>query len=151
MAKSYAPRMHSAEHILNRTMVTLFDCDRSFSAHINKKKSKCDYHFDRDLTEDEVQELERRINAVIDSGVDVTERMMPRDDAAREFNLKRLPDEAGETLRIVDIGEYDACPCIGVHVDNTSEIGAFRMVSHSFEDGVLRLRYKLAAPAEASA
>lgn len=148
MAKSYAPRMHSAEHILNRTMVSMFGCERSFSAHINKKKSKCDYHFDRPLTEAEATELESTVNGAISSHLDVTYRMLPKADAEKEFNLTRLPEGTGEELRIVDIGDYDACPCIGEHVDNTSEIGAFRLVSHSFEDGVLRLRFKLEAPAE---
>lgn len=146
MSKDYAPRMHSAEHVLNRTMVNMFGCERSFSAHINKKKSKCDYHFDRDLTEAEVQELQKRINTAISSSLSVQMEMMPRAQAQQEFNLTRLPESAGEELRIVHIGDYDACPCIGEHVDNTSEIGAFTLSSHSYEDGVLRLRYKLASP-----
>ncbi|SKA71359.1 hypothetical protein [Desulfobaculum bizertense] len=146
MSKDYAPRMHSAEHVLNRTMVNMFGCERSFSAHINKKKSKCDYHFDRDLTEAEVQELQERINTAISSRLSVHMEMMPRAQAQEEFNLARLPESAGEELRIVHIGDYDACPCIGEHVDNTAEIGAFTLSSHSYEDGVLRLRYKLASP-----
>lgn len=40
--RNYA-RMHTAEHILNRTMQNMFGCGRCFSAHINPKKSKCDY------------------------------------------------------------------------------------------------------------
>ena len=65
MAKEYDPRMHSAEHILNQTMVRMFNRGRAFSAHVEKKKSKCDYHFDRDLTPGEREELERRVNDVI--------------------------------------------------------------------------------------
>jgi len=39
--KSYSdPRMHTAEHLLNAAMVDLIGTDRSFSAHIEKKKSK---------------------------------------------------------------------------------------------------------------
>ena len=57
MKKQYDPRMHSAEHILNQTMVRLLHTDRSFSAHIEKKKSKCDYRFDRKLTDEEIGEF----------------------------------------------------------------------------------------------
>ena len=39
---SIAP-MHSVEHILNQTMVRMFGCERSRNAHIERKKSKCDY------------------------------------------------------------------------------------------------------------
>lgn len=42
--KEYADtRMHTAEHLLNQTMVRLFNKGRAFSSHIEKKKSKCDY------------------------------------------------------------------------------------------------------------
>jgi Ser-tRNA(Ala) deacylase AlaX len=142
MTKSYAPRMHSAEHILNQAMVRKFDCGRCFSAHVNKKKSKCDYHFDRDLTDDEAKEVEAEVNQMISANLDVTEEIVSLEEAARNFNLTRLPKGA-EIVRIVRIGDYDFCPCVGSHVDNTAEIGEFRIISHDFNDGVLRIRYKL--------
>lgn len=143
MGKEYDPRMHSAEHILNQTMVRMFHRGRSFSTHIEKKKSKCDYHFDRGLTETEVAEIERTVNEVIASGADVREDFITRSQAETQFNLERLPEEVGNRIRIIRIGEYDACPCIGQHVTSTSEIGAFHIVSTSYDDGVLRVRFKL--------
>ncbi len=137
--------MHSAEHILNQVMVRKFDCGRCFSAHVNKKKSKCDYHFDRALSEKEVTEVEAAVNKAISANLKVTEEMVSLEDANRKYNLVRLPDGV-ETVRIVHIGDYDSCPCIGEHVDNTSEIGRYRIVSHDFENGVLRIRYKLDDP-----
>lgn len=145
MTKSYAPRMHSAEHILNQAMVRKFDCGRCFSAHVNPKKSKCDYRFDRDLTDDEAKEVEAAVNSAISARLEVTEEMVSLEEAARNFNLTRLPDGV-ESVRIVRIGDYDSCPCIGEHVDNTAEIGEFRMISHDFSEGVLRIRYKLGNP-----
>jgi misacylated tRNA(Ala) deacylase len=143
MAKEYDPRMHSAEHILNQTMVRMFNRGRSFSAHVEKKKSKCDYHFDRDLTPAEIAELERRVNEVIAAGLPVREEFMPREEASQQFNLSRLPEEAGETLRIIRIGDYDACPCSGAHVANSDDIGGFRIISTGYENGVLRIRFRL--------
>lgn len=145
MAKQYQPRMHSAEHILNQVMVRKFDCDRCFSAHINKKKSKCDYNFERGLTDAEASEIEQGVNEAIESHLIVTEQMISLKDADDRFNLTRLPEGVTE-VRVVNIGDFDACPCIGEHVENTNEIGAFKMVSHSFDDGVLRIRYKLGEP-----
>ena len=135
--------MHTAEHILNQTMVRMFNRGRSFSSHLESKKSKCDYHFDRNLTPEEVKEIESRVNAVIETGVEVWEEMMAREAAAKEYDLSRLPDQAGDTLRIIRIGDYDACPCIGDHVKKTKEIGGFRIISTSYENGVLRVRFKL--------
>ncbi|WP_320170330.1 hypothetical protein [Maridesulfovibrio sp.] len=142
MAKDYQPRMHSAEHILNQAMVRKFNCGRCFSAHINKKKSKCDYLFDRAITDDEVKDIERSVNEVISSGVAVTEQTVSLEEAERLFNLSRLP-EGVTSVRVIRIGDFDACPCIGEHVENSSEIGEFKIVSSSFEDNVLRIRYKL--------
>ncbi|MDH3252971.1 MAG: hypothetical protein OEM41_09285 [Ignavibacteria bacterium] len=141
--KDYDPRMHSAEHILNQTMDRMFHRGRSFSAHVEKKKSKCDYHFDRMLTDEEVKEVERRVNEVIRGNLPVREEFMLRSEAADRFVLDRLPDDAGEKIRIITVGDYDACPCIGRHVSSTGDIGAFSIISTDFHDGVLRIRFKV--------
>jgi len=138
------PKMHTAEHLLNQNMVRMLGCGRAFSSHIEKKKSKCDYRFQRDLTPEEKAELEKRVNEAIRSALPVSERFMPRAEAAKAFDLSRLPETAGaEDLRIVAIGDYDACPCIGPHAASTAELGTFRIISTGFENGVLRIRFKL--------
>lgn len=73
----------------------------------------------------------------------VTEEFLKRDEAINNFKLSQLPDDAGDTIRIIKIGDYDACPCSGVHVQSTKEIDKFQIISTSFEDGVLRVRFKL--------
>jgi misacylated tRNA(Ala) deacylase len=143
MAKEYDPRMHSAEHILNQTMVRMFARGRSFSAHIEKKKSKVDYHFERPLSPAESSEIASRVNEVIARDLPVRVEMLPRAVAEMEFDLARLPDAAGDTIRIVRIGDYDACPCRGEHVTSTREIGRFVLSSTDFENGVLRIRFRL--------
>ena len=137
--------MHTAEHIVNQTMIRMFRCRRCFSSHLEKKKSKLDYFFERPLLEAEVKELEKRINDVIEADLPVAEGFHTRAEAERDYNLERLPEGTGDTIRIIAIGDYDACPCIGPHVKSTGEIGRFRVISTSFEEGVLRIRYKLAA------
>lgn len=143
MPKDYDPRMHSAEHILNQTMVRMFNCGRSFSNHIEKKKSKCDYHFNRNLTENEILAIEKKVNEIIKADFKIWEEFIPRVGAERLFNLERLPEGVGDTIRIIKIGDYDACPCIGVHVKSSSEIGSFNIISSDYKEGVLRLRFRL--------
>lgn len=138
------PRMHSAEHILNQTMVRMYDCGRCFSAHIESKKSKCDYHFDHPLTDEEITDIQARVNEVIDSDLPVTESLVPIETAQRLYNTQRLPDAVTGNVRIVHIGDYDTCPCIGEHVSFTGEIGKFRITTTSFADSQLRIRFKLA-------
>ena len=135
--------MHTAEHILNATMVRLFGCPRSRNAHIERKKSKCDYQLESCPTETQVAEIETSVNEVISRNLDVTIDFMTREQAAEIVDLSKLPEDVSETLRIVRVGDYDACACIGAHVRNTSEIGVFKILSHDFEDGRWRVRWKV--------
>lgn len=141
---SIAP-MHSAEHILNQTMVRMFGCPRSKNAHIERKKSKCDYILTEEPTAETMAEVERRVNEVIDQNLPVVIEFMTKEAAADIVDLSKLPEEASETLRIVRIGDYDACACIGAHVNNTSEIGRFKLLNYDYTDNRLRLRFKLEA------
>ncbi len=144
--KDYDPRMHSAEHLLNGTISRMLGCPRAFSTHIEKKKSKCDYRFTRDMTPGERQRAEETVNAQIAAGLDVRDELLTPEEAAARYNLSRLPE--GETrVRIVHIGDYDACPCIGTHVENTRELDPVRIISSDWNEGVLRVRFKF-APAE---
>ena len=141
------PIMHTAEHLLNQTMIRMFGCERCFSAHINRKKSKCDYHFSRELRNEEIREIETRMNAVIKENLPVTCQMISWEEACTQFNTTRVPETMrGKDLRIVAIGTYDACPCIGEHATSTNELGAFCIASASFENEVLRIRFKLNRP-----
>lgn len=135
--------MHTAEHILNATMVKMFGCPRSRNAHIEKKKSKCDYILDAEPTEAQIAEIEAKVNEVIGQNLDVTIEFMPLAQAGAYVDLSKLPENVSETLRIVKVGDYDACACIGAHVENTSGIGTFKILSHDFADGRWRVRWKV--------
>jgi Ser-tRNA(Ala) deacylase AlaX len=125
-------------------MVRKFGCNRCFSAHINKKKSKCDYHFDRALTQGDINDIQERVNQQIEKDHPVIIEMKSKAVAQKQFNLERVPDkEELSQLRIVSIGDYDACPCRGLHVNSTKEIGGFKITTTGFEQGVLRIRFKL--------
>ncbi|MBR5299563.1 MAG: hypothetical protein IKU36_04835 [Bacteroidales bacterium] len=134
---------HSCEHILNGTMIKMFGCPRSKNAHVEKKKSKCDYLLDAEPTAEQVAAIEAKVNEEIAKNHDVTVEFMSREEAGKLVDLSKLPADASQTLRIVRIGDYDVCACIGAHVSNTSEIGTFKIISHSFADGVWRLRWKV--------
>ena len=143
MDKKYDPRMHSAEHILNQTMDRMLQCGRCFNAHIERKKSKCDYHLERALTADEIEEIQTRVNRIIQSDLPVNEKFVSKTEALNKFNADKLPADVGDRIRVVSIGDYDHCLCIGPHVNSTADIGEFKITSTAFEDGVLRIRYKL--------
>ena len=144
--KQEYPPMHTAEHILNQTMVRMFGCPRSRNAHIERKKSKCDYLLDVCPSDEQVQEIERRVNEVISQHLPVSYEFVKRGEVPPEVDLWKLPDDASETLRLVRIGDYDLCACVGTHVQNTSEIGRFKIISHDWneETHTWRMRFIIA-------
>jgi Ser-tRNA(Ala) deacylase AlaX len=144
--KDYCEPMHTCEHILNQTMVRMFGCGRSTNAHIEKKKSKCDYLLAYAPTDVQILELTKRVNEIIEQHLPVTIDFLGREEAAKLVDLSKLPAEATETLRIVRVGNYDNCACIGQHVENTSELGKFQIISHDFENGRWRVRFKMMTP-----
>lgn len=141
--KSEDPKMHTTEHILNQTMVRMFGCERSKNSHIERKKSKCDYRLNSAPTEEQITEIENRVNDVIRRNLNISVDFVDRNNAPANVDLSKLPEDVSQTLRLVSVGDYDICACIGEHVENTSEIGTFKIISHDYADGRLRLRFKL--------
>lgn len=141
--KAEYPPMHTVEHILNQTMIRMFGCERSRNAHIERKKSKCDYTLLQEPTAEQIAEIENRVNEVIKQNLPITIEFVSRENVPAEVDLSKLPADASATLRIVRVGDYDTCACIGTHVSNTCEIGTFKIISHTWENGTMRLRFKL--------
>lgn len=135
--------MHTTEHILNQTMVRMFGCERSKNAHIERRKSKCDYILDTEPTEEQVREIEAKVNEVIRQDLDVTEEYVLYKEAEQIVDMSKLPDSVGEKLRLVRVGDYDVCACIGTHVNNTSEIGEFKITTHDYNGNRWRMRFRL--------
>ncbi len=134
---------HTAEHLLNQTMVRMFGCERSKNAHIERKKSKINYNLPVCPTAEQVAEIDRRMNELIEMDIPVTYEFVTRDNIPEGVKLDKLPEDASETLRLVRIGDYDICPCIGQHVESTKKIGEFKITSTSFADGSFRIVFKV--------
>ncbi len=143
--KQEYPPMHTAEHILNQTMVRRYGCPRSRNAHIERKKSKVSYELPTCPSEAEVQEIVNTVNEVIQSALPVTVEFVTLENVPAEVSLEKLPSDASETIRLVRIGDYDVCACIGAHVSNTSEIGTFVLQGTNWDDEKksFRIRFKL--------
>ncbi|MBS7357950.1 MAG: hypothetical protein KIG84_04835 [Bacteroidales bacterium] len=141
--KSEYPPMHTAEHLLNQTMCRMFGCDRSRDTHIERKKSKINFILQERPTDKQIADIEEKINKLIAEDLPVTYEFVDREHIPAGVKLDRLPEDASETIRIVRIGNYDVCPCIGAHVASTAEIGSFRITSTSYNDTSFRIVYKL--------
>ena len=143
--KEEFPPAHTAEHLLNQTMIRLFGCGRSFNAHVERKKSKMSYRLDRKPTRQEEKEIERRMNELIEEDLPVMFEFVGRDELPEGVSLEKLPDDASDTLRLVRIGDYDVCPCIGRHVRSTGQIGCFELLGTNWDEmeHSFRVRFKI--------
>lgn len=143
--KEEFPPAHTAEHLLNQTMIRLFGCERSYNAHIERKKSKMSYHLEQKPTRQQEKEIETRMNELIAEDLPVTYEYVTRDHIPNDVSLDRLPEDASETLRLVRIGDYDVCPCIGQHVRSTSQIGRFELLGTNWDEmeHSFRVRFKV--------
>ena len=143
--KEEFPPAHTAEHLLNQTMIRLFGCERSHNAHIERKKSKMSFLLDHKPSRQEEKEIEEKMNELIEEDLPVTFEFVTRDELPDVVSLDRLPDDASETIRLVRIGDYDVCPCIGKHVRSTSQIGRFEMLGTNWDEHEhsFRVRFKI--------
>ena len=85
------------------------------------------------------------MNELIEEDLPVTYEFVTRDSIPEGVQVDRLPDNASETIRLVRIGDYDVCPCIGKHVRSTSQIGRFEMLGTNWDETErsFRVRFKI--------
>ena len=143
--KEEFPPAHTAEHLLNQTMVQLFGCERSHNAHIERKKSKMTFIVDHKPDRKEERLIADRMNELISADLPVTFEYVSRDNMPNDIRADRLPADASDTIRLVRIGDYDVCPCIGKHVRSTSQIGRFELLGTNWDEPTrsFRIRFKV--------
>jgi Ser-tRNA(Ala) deacylase AlaX len=143
--KDEFPPAHTAEHLLNQVMIRLFGCERSYNAHIERKKSKMSFHLDHKPTRQEEKEIEREMCRLIDEDLPVTFEVVRLADIPESIRIDRLPEDVSDSIRLVRIGDYDVCPCIGKHVRSTSQIGRFEMLGTNWDEHEhsFRVRFKI--------
>ena len=143
--KQEYPPMHTAEHLLNQTMVRMFGCERSNNAHIERKKSKISYQLEQCPDEETIQKIVTKMNELIEEDLPVTYEFVDVHHLPAAVSTKKLPDNASDTIRLVRIGDYDVCPCIGLHVNSTKELGQFQLLGTNWNEETksFRIRFKL--------
>ena len=126
-------------------MMRIFGCERSFNAHIERKKSKMSFHLSHKPSRQEEKEIEQTMNRLIEEDLPVEFEFVHRNNLPEGVSPDRLPEDASETIRLVRIGDYDVCPCIGKHVRSTSQIGRFELLGTNWdeENKVFRVRFKV--------
>jgi len=137
-------RMHTAEHLLSAVMRKHFNASRNIEFHHGEKKTKCDYMPENSITDADVARIENIVNEQIAANHPISDKVIPLEKArAAGYDLWKVPVDVAE-IRIVKIGDYDAQPCRGEHVQFTTEIGAFKINSYQLRhNGNTRIRFRL--------
>jgi alpha-amylase family protein len=143
--KDEFPPAHTAEHLLNQVMLQLFGCERSTNAHIERRKSKMSFVLDHKPTRQEEKQIEQRMNEQIEADLPVTYELVNRYQLPDDVDADRLPADSSDVIRLVRIGNFDVCPCIGKHVRSTSQIGKFVMLGTNWDENThtFRVRFKI--------
>lgn len=143
--KDEFPPAHTAEHLLNQVMVRMFGCERSCNAHIERKKSKMSFVLDHKPDRKEEKAIVEEMNRLIEADLPVTSEYVDRYNVPEGIDLGRLPKDSSDTIKLVRIGDFDACPCIGKHVRSTSQIGRFELLGTNWDEAkrTFRIRYKV--------
>ena len=82
---------------------------------------------------------------LIDEDIPVTFEYATLDNLPEGVSADRLPADVSDTIRLVRIGDYDICPCIGRHVRSTGQIGRFEMLGTNWDEHEhsFRVRFKI--------
>ncbi len=143
--KEEFPPAHTAEHLLNQVMIRMFDTERSNNAHIERKKSKMTFILDHKPDRKEEKAIEDEMNRLIAEDLPVTFEMVDRNNIPEGVSIDKLPEDVSEMLRLVRIGDFDVCLCIGKHVRSTAQIGRFEMLGTNWDEQkrTFRIRFKV--------
>ena len=143
--KEEFPPAHTAEHLLNQVMIRMFGTERSSNAHIERKKSKMTFILNHKPDRKEEKAIEAEMNRLITEDLPVTYEMVDRNNIPDGVSVDKLPEDASEMLRLVRIGDFDVCLCIGKHVRSTAQIGRFEMLGTNWDEEkhAFRIRFKV--------
>ncbi|MGB2582205.1 MAG: alanine--tRNA ligase, partial [Thermoplasmata archaeon] len=138
-------RHHTATHIVNgAAREVLGNHVWQTGAHKSVDVARLDITHYADITQEELERIERRANEVVLSGTKVDSRFMDRTDAEKRYGFRLYQGGAvpGKEIRVVRIGDFDVEACGGIHCKNTLEVGAIAVLqTRRIQDGVVRLEF----------
>ena len=133
---------HSGEHLLAGLIHSRFGYNNvGFHMELSGENPHVTVDFNGGLSEQEIEELEREVNAVIRRNIPVEERYVEEEKEKEEKGEEKEGERKGEpefrqkkvlsgAVRVISFPGVDSCACCGTHVKRTGEIGIFKVLSH---------------------
>jgi len=134
-------RNHSATHLLHAALRQILGPHvRQAGSLVAPDRLRFDFLHPLALSEDQVEQVERLVNAEVLENEPRATVVKPYPDAIRDGAIAFFGEKYGEDVRIVSFGDFSAELCGGTHVLQTAEVGLFRIVSEgSIGSGVRRI------------
>ncbi len=135
-------KLHTATHLLNEALRVVLSKDIvQRGSNITHERLRFDFNFDRKLTDEEKKAVEDVVNEKIDQKIPVTHIETSLEEAKKIATQAVFGDRYGEKVTVYSIGGFSSELCSGPHVENTDELGHFRIVKErSISAGVRRIR-----------
>ena len=125
-------RNHSATHLLQKALVTVLGSHvAQAGSNVNADRLRFDFSHNEEVSRDQLLKVEAIVNQKIAEGLTITKKVMPIDEARKLGATALFGEKYGDTVRVVTMGDFSMEFCGGCHLDNTSAVGLFKIVSES--------------------
>jgi len=135
-------KLHTTCHILNQALREVLNQNvEQRGSNITPDRLRFDFSFDRKLTDEEKQNIEDLVNEKIRDNLSVEMQEMPLEEAKESGAHGIFDDKYGEKVKVYKIGDFSKEICAGPHIENTSELGHFKIKKEeSSGSGVRRIK-----------
>ncbi|MGW7888288.1 alanine--tRNA ligase [Staphylococcus xylosus] len=130
--RSAIKKNHSATHLLHAALKeVLGEHVNQAGSLVEAERLRFDFSHFGPMTQDEIDQVERRVNEEIWNSIEVNIQEMPIEEAKQIGAMALFGEKYGDVVRVVNMAPFSIELCGGIHVNNTSEIGLFKIVSES--------------------